>query len=269
MPASIGRSTCPTGRDGCREGEGDAVPRKIAIPAARPQEPPPEEFVEKPPAQESLRENIARRLRSAYVREYQRWHRMYHGRETSRGNGHIAEWDGGQAQSGRRHSNVWLKIADLLIMRNRLDPEGFVVSQLGQGFPQHPNMLLSEAAWSIYQKIADSADARLEVSWRNETRQFRLQVTKVAEWLTDAENRVVFHWVLVGEDSGLSALFRYIAGYRMGMQDIVTDLHEPALTQILANPEGYAKHWGSKIPRDLLREVEEILKPRSKGNGST
>lgn len=168
-----------------------------------------------------------------------------------------ARWDGGIDASGRKHSNIWLKIAKFIV-DNNLDPELLVRAQYYEysaSEPPFPTVLMSQRGIEKLNKYKDIYIDNVIKAIKIQEDAFKLALWNIdAIYKQHAGRKQNTHFVLTDIKVPLTALFRYMKAQQIGSHVLMDNWKNEALKQYLKAPAAYDTYW-SAIPIEFKKYV--------------
>lgn len=170
---------------------------------------------------------------------------------------------------GQKDAERWLSLARQIVAL-RFDPEHYVRWHFRQippnARPLLPNQLGSAAALATYEQAIGSDDMRDEimVAFFSQNETFQREATMAFAMYASRDDAWIS--VLVNDEIGLSALFRYclardIANKQRNRRflDVASAYKRAAAVQYVRHADVYDEVWGDKwIPAKFRREAQKI-----------
>jgi hypothetical protein len=201
---------------------------------------------------------IARRLRSAYFRNYNWLAGQVSPGSIRNPERRYAALDGGRGAFNRYAKSVWGDIAAMLQQRHVLDPEGYIAAQFVSALPTTRSQLLGDAAWSRYKEWLQERERRRNCAIDVELSSLQVEVDRylasVGGDLRQARNAV-----LLGVRYRLSPVFRYVIAHHDGYNEVTQMWQSLAVDDYLRDPKGYDLLWGNLLPESLKQQAETHL----------
>lgn len=179
--------------------------------------------------------------------------------EPSYGVGPMAAWDGDKSgASGKKSSNVWLKIA-AKVLALQADPVQFVRAQFHfskLAKQPWPNSFLGEQAVAKYEAFKQQARSDLQHQIASDLNQIQLHLlpfTVNLKW----EYAKALDYTLRNPQCGASALVRYCFAVECNLP-VAVDLRERALVQYMFQMSGYDDVLRDRIPSELKTEAQQL-----------
>lgn len=173
----------------------------------------------------------------------------------------MPSWDGGVDRFGRRHREIWPRIAQF-ILQHKVPLLPFIRAQFwatrpGQQVPR-PNMLLSDQALATYARYqaAHAEDAQRTVwSECNAVMGAAMPFVKILGW--DWARALSY---ALSDLAGLqlSPLTRYVLAWHTGLPALTAAWRDAAVMQYLWSSDAYDAIWAGFLPDDIRQEAQAI-----------
>lgn len=204
-------------------------------------------------------EELHAAIRETYFIEHRRFYEKLGQHSTTRGERHIACWDGGETADGKFHKPVWPQLASFA-MKHGVSPFDLIRAAF-QGWsglqPPPPTRIYSEWGRALavdWQKVLHD-DIAFELQ-SNGNRAMTYYYTFKRRGHTDVE---AWREVVYGYETDLSALYRCCMACNANFDDLIERYEDRALTTYVWSQDAYDKVWGSWIP-DRLRDKAKQLR---------
>ena len=172
----------------------------------------------------------------------------------------IPQWDGGEDQWGKRHTNIWPRVARH-ILELGVDPTMYMRAQftyVSRGRVPLPSTFFNEAAVTKYHRYREewpqSQRREYDLALLSVRSQVEPYVAQLGWDYRRALRSALSNKVMVQA----SAMFRYCIATNEGIADVAEMYHDSALSDYVFQKTAYDEAWGERIPAVLRQEAEEI-----------
>lgn len=198
-------------------------------------------------------EDLADEIRFLYYDTRRDW-QLTHGCPPDQLPGPNSSWDGGEDKYGRRHGDIWRRIAAFYLEQN-LDPRLLVQAVFERavgGDPPFPSMLMGQAALALGTA-------------------YREREKKLVRAEVDAEKEMISSFIILSQHAGrpdrevwrkavlhpelTNDLVRYVLALSCVQLDLAEKCKIYALREYLRHPESYEDLLGGELPSTFREEA--------------
>lgn len=197
-------------------------------------------------------EQLADYIRTKYIYERRAFETSKSGVSSSYGNKNMTVWDGGTDKRGVNRSNIWLKIAKVVI-QNELDPDILVYLLFNNHNDYNaptPNMLLNQELIELAKKDKYNVLQQLQLAIKLEMEKLVLIANEIRE-TTNVDENTALRAALVGPNLEISPLVRYCIAMNSNNDDIAKEYFPKASMQYISKKALYDKILMDIIPDEL------------------